>query len=126
MRRILIAAAVLALTAAFSVSSAEDIQQKTVSAAAVQEQEHEHTHKCRMKGDKGKKMPKPKLVATSDGGVIIMAGNTLMKYDTQLNLVKKTTVDLPLPKMCGKMMKKTGGCRKMKNAMDRMPEEKKE
>ncbi len=40
------------------------------------------------------------MVATSDGGVIVLAGNKLLKYDKDLNLVKeveiKTEVELKI------------------------------
>ena len=32
------------------------------------------------------------LVATTDGGVIVMVGNRLLKYDTNLNLIKETEI----------------------------------
>ena len=67
---------------------------------------------CCMMGDKGKKgdqdmmcdkgmmgmmgmramMNKPMLVATSDGGVVVLAGKKLYKYDASLNLVKEADI----------------------------------
>lgn len=38
-------------------------------------------------------MPKESLVATSDGGVVVLAGPRLLKYDADLMLVKE--VELP-------------------------------
>jgi hypothetical protein len=38
------------------------------------------------------------MVATSDGGVIVMAGNKLLKYDKDLNLQKEVELKIdPLP-----------------------------
>ena len=37
-------------------------------------------------------MMKKSMVATEDGGVIILSGNKLIKYDGDLNLVKEVTV----------------------------------
>ena len=62
-------------------------------------------------------MPK-QMVATSDGGVIVLIGNKLLKYDKDLNLVKetelKTDVELkmdvePMQKMIEKMKEKYKG-----------------
>lgn len=48
------------------------------------------------------------MVATDEGGVIVLAGNKLMKYDADLNLVKEAEVFMPMGgKQCpitGKMM----------------------
>ena len=65
----------------------------------------------------GKKCPsmmgKAQMVATDEGGVIVLAGNKLMKYDADLNLVKEVEVKMPMSpmgdKQCpmmGKMMEK--------------------
>ena len=51
------------------------------------------------------------IVASNDGGVIVLAGHKLYKYDKNLNLVKE--VELPRPEgMMDKtgMMEKKGGC----------------
>jgi len=44
-------------------------------------------------GKMGMMMPK-QLVATSDGGVIVLAGNKLYKYDRNLNLVKEAEIKM--------------------------------
>jgi hypothetical protein len=55
-------------------------------------------------------MGKAQMVATDEGGVIVLAGNKLLKYDSDLNLAKE--VELPMPmggKQCpmmGKMPEK--------------------
>ncbi len=55
-------------------------------------------------------MMHPSLVATNDGGVIVLAGNTLSKYDKDLNEVKEVEIKvnastmehmgMVMPKMC--------------------------
>ena len=44
-------------------------------------------------------MPKAQMVATDEGGVIVLAGNKLMKYDADLNLVKDVEISMPMPMM---------------------------
>ena len=51
-------------------------------------------------------MGKSSMVASNDGGVIILKGNKLLKYDKNLNLVKE--VELKVPSM-EEMMKKGHG-----------------
>ena len=49
------------------------------------------------------------MVATSDGGVIVMAGNTLTKYDKDLNAVKEVDIKMnmdSMQKMMTDMMEK--------------------
>jgi len=50
----------------------------------------------------GAMMAKTQMVATDEGGVIVLAGNKLMKYDADLNLVKEAEVKMPMPSMGGK------------------------
>src|SRR5512135_3503646 len=60
------------------------------------------------------KMMMPKqMVASNDGGVIVMAGNKLYKYDKNLNLVKETEIKLDMGDM-EKMMAGKPGCPMMK------------
>ncbi len=40
-------------------------------------------------------MGKAQMVATDEGGVIVLAGNKLMKYDADLNLVKEVEIKMP-------------------------------
>jgi len=58
-------------------------------------------------------MGRTEMVATDEGGVIVLAGNKLMKYDADLDLVKEVEVKMPMgplgDKQCpmmGKMMEK--------------------
>lgn len=41
-------------------------------------------------------MMKKSMVATSDGGVVVMAGNKLFKYDKNLNLIKEVEIEMDL------------------------------
>ena len=64
------------------------------------------------------------MVATTDGGVVVMLGNKLFKYDK--NLVLKNEAELKIDKeaMHGMMEKKEGCCKqhKMKKENDPMSE----
>ena len=55
-------------------------------------------------GMMGKMMDK-KIVATRDGGVVVLLGNKLIKYDAKLNLVKEAEIKVDM-KECCPMMKK--------------------
>ncbi|OGX10736.1 MAG: hypothetical protein A2351_07020 [Omnitrophica bacterium RIFOXYB12_FULL_50_7] len=53
-------------------------------------------------------MGKAQMVATDEGGVIVLAGNKLLKYDADLNLVKEVEISLPRGgKQCPMMGKMT-------------------
>lgn len=58
-----------------------------------------------------KMMMQSYLVATQDGGIIILSGNKLMKYDKNLNLIKEVKIKNDMQEMmnrCKVMMK--DGC----------------
>lgn len=60
-------------------------------------------------------MMKRQVVAADDGGVFIVVGNLLLKYDKDLKLVKKTTIEIAdedMKQMMTKMKKHCGMCRK--------------
>ena len=57
-----------------------------------------------------RKMSEKNVVATSDGGIVVVTGNKLIKYDKDLNLVKE--VDLKMD---------TEGMQKMMEGMKDMP-----
>ena len=67
--------------------------------------EHEHMAKGmemreKMAGMFGRhEMMNKTMVATNDGGVIVMAGPKLMKYDKDLNLVKEVEIKVDWDKM---------------------------
>lgn len=46
-------------------------------------------------------MGKATMVAGQDGGVIVLVGNKLQKYDNALNLVKEVTIAMPMPGLLG-------------------------
>ena len=58
-------------------------------------------------------MMKRQVVATEDGGVIIVAGNLLLKYDENLELVKKTSIDISAEDMQQMKNDCRGMCRQM-------------
>ena len=43
------------------------------------------------------------IVAVKDGGVIVMVGNRLLKYDKNLNLKKEVQINVNIPQMMKKM-----------------------
>jgi hypothetical protein len=48
------------------------------------------------------------MVATSDGGVIILIGHKIIKYDKNLNLVKEAEIKMDMEEMKEGMMEKKG------------------
>ena len=52
-------------------------------------------------------MGMPSMVATQDGGVVVLAGDQLQKFDADLNLVKEAKIQKPVPPMMKKKMGKT-------------------
>ena len=61
-------------------------------------------------GDKAGMMKKmmmhKQMVATKDGGVVVMIGNKLLKYDRKLKLTNEAEIDMQT--ICKKMMEKCG------------------
>jgi hypothetical protein len=51
-----------------------------------------------------------KLVATQDGGAILMIGNKLIKYDAQLNIVKEAEIKIDMEAMCKSMEEMKANC----------------
>jgi len=95
MKKIFCAALVLSLMLALPVF-AEETSKKEMSAMPGMD--------CMGMGGKAN------MVATDEGGVIVLAGNKLIKYDADLNIVKEVEVKMPVPmggKMCP-MMKSMG------------------
>ncbi len=73
----------------------------------------EKTEKDEMSGKGMEKMCDPKMgkaqmVATDEGGVIVLTGNKLMKYDANLNLVKEAEIKMPMGPMGDKQCPMTG------------------
>jgi len=51
-----------------------------------------------------------KLVATQDGGVILMIGNKLIKYDASMNIVKEVEIKMDMEAMKNKMEEMRKNC----------------
>ena len=64
---------------------------------------------CPIHAAKMKSMTAPSIVTTSDGGVIVLSGRTLTKYDKNLNVLKEVEINFSQEGM-GKMMEKDGKC----------------
>ncbi len=64
-----------------------------------------------------KAMMKKTIVATEDGGVIVLAGNKLMKYDKNLNLVKEVEIKIDMEAMQKNMKEMMKNCPMMKGGM---------
>jgi len=66
------------------------------------------------------RMMQPQMVAAADGGVFVMVGNMLHKYDENLELVAKTEIEISeedMEKMMGKMKEHHQKCRQMMQQM---------
>lgn len=64
-----------------------------------------------------KSMMERSVVATSDGGVIVVAGNKLTKYDKDLNVVKEVELKMDMEGMQKMMENMKGMCPMMKGMM---------
>lgn len=60
------------------------------------------------------------MVASNDGGVIILAGNQLFKYDKDLNLVKTAELKIDMGGMQKRMQEMGEKCPEMKQKMQGM------
>ncbi|MFH1441491.1 MAG: hypothetical protein ABIH18_05585 [Candidatus Omnitrophota bacterium] len=60
-----------------------------------------------------KSMMAKQLVPTEDGGVILMCGNKLYKYDKNLELIKEVEIKVDMDKMKDMMMKMRKTCSMM-------------
>lgn len=69
------------------------------------------------------KMMEKTMVPTKDGGVIILVGNRLLKYDQDLNLKKEVEIKMPCSEEMKKRMKDCPMMGKMKaDSGDKAPE----
>ena len=68
---------------------------------------------------KGMIMGKSGMVATQDGGVIVMVSNKLYKYDKDLNLVKEAEVKMDMEGMQKMMMEMKEKCPMSHEMMER-------
>ena len=57
-----------------------------------------------------KKMMQKEIVATTDGGVVIMVGNKLLKYDKNLNLKSEAEIKIDIEAMKESMQQMKQGC----------------
>ena len=74
-----------------------------------------------MKNMAMKKMMEKQIVATEDGGVVVLVGNKLLKYDKKLNLINETEIEIDydaMHKMMKKKMRECQGCKKKKEMID--------
>jgi hypothetical protein len=55
-------------------------------------------------------MGEKKLVATQDGGAVLMMGNKLIKYDAQLNIVKEVEIKIDMEAMKKSMEEMRANC----------------
>jgi hypothetical protein len=72
--------------------------------------------KMLMMGPMMKAMEKS-MVATEDGGVIVLAGNKLIKYDKDLNVVKEADIKVDMVAMQKQMSEMMKMCPMMKDGM---------
>ncbi|MFH1359709.1 MAG: hypothetical protein ABIJ41_01570 [Candidatus Omnitrophota bacterium] len=70
-----------------------------------------------MAGMMMKAMTEKTLVPTEDGGVIVLVGNKLTKYDKNLNLVKEVEIKVDTEAMRQNMMDMIKNCPMMKGMM---------
>lgn len=120
MRRIMVLAAMVLFAAGVAVSYAQNKPETPVAVAPAME------HKgCAARSDKGmmdfpamSRAVASSIVATSDGGVVVLVGNKIVKYDKNLNLVKEVTVEAAVQLMSqGMGMTKRSSCGSCANKM---------
>jgi hypothetical protein len=76
---------------------------------------------CPMHGEMFKTMMKPSVVAPQDGGIVVLMGNKIVKYDKDLNIQKEAEIKCDMERMrtmmkdmcadcpmCRKMWKRCG------------------
>ena len=95
-KRIVITAVLVSLTAACAVFAMQKKKKKHCDS-------DKGYCSCPMHGMMMKCMMKKEMVPASDGGIIVMAGNRLMKYDSDLELVKETEIKMDMDKIEAKM-----------------------
>jgi len=72
---------------------------------------------CPMHGMMMGSMMAKSVAATGDGGIVVMAGNKLIKYDKDLNLVKEVEVKMDMEGMQKKMSQMMEQCPMCKSMM---------
>ena len=112
MRKNIVVAALVIWIAAASLASAEEMKGGMAGGMMGEEMMSGGMDKGMMMSMHGM-MGKTSMVATSDGGVIVLKGNKLTKYDKNLNLVKEAALkademDMGKMKMCPMCQKMMG------------------
>lgn len=64
-------------------------------------------------------MMQKSVVATTDGGIIVVTGNKLTKYDKDLNVVKEVELKMDMEGMQKQMMDMMQNCPMMKGMMNK-------
>ncbi len=67
-------------------------------------------------------MMQKSMAASSDGGVIVLSGSKLMKYDADLNLVKEVEIPMDMESMKKSMADMKKCMKMMGDAKDKKPE----
>lgn len=73
--------------------------------------------KCPMQGVMMKGMMEKTILMTADGGVIVSAGNKLVKYDKDLNVIKEVEIKIDIEAMQQTMRTMMKECPMMKSTM---------
>lgn len=71
-------------------------------------------------------MMKKQMVSTPEGGVIVISGNKLLKYDKDLNLVKEVEIKMDIDSMKNMMDKIKEECPRYKQGTEDKEESSKE
>ncbi|MFC1623963.1 hypothetical protein ACFL28_01400 [Candidatus Omnitrophota bacterium] len=103
-RKVLSLVVLVAFLALSSLSFAQELDEAKGSM-----KDRKEAKKGGMKGMMMKKMMEKEMVASGDGGVIVLVGNKLLKYDKDLNLVKEVEIKMDkegMMKECMEMKKK--------------------
>ena len=77
----------------------------------------EMMEKCPIHGMGMKGIMEKSMIASADGGVIVLAGNKLTKYDKDLNVVKEVEIKIDIEAMQKNMMEMMKNCPMMKGAV---------
>lgn len=96
-------------TVCFSEQQAEQESQKAIMGAGMMQKGMmmQQGQKEGMRPTQGmmmKSMMEKSIVATEDGGVVVLIGNKLLKYDKNLNLQKEVEIKIDTTAMKDKMM----------------------
>ncbi|MFH1622665.1 MAG: hypothetical protein ABIA97_06065 [Candidatus Omnitrophota bacterium] len=136
MRRILVFMVVaLFVMGVVSIAMAQEAETGTETSASMVKSEEGMMGMGKMKDkmmqhgkDKGwdkmsmmKQMMQKQIVATEDGGVIVLTGNKLLKYDKNLNLKKEAEIPMDMGGMHKRMMQMMKEC-PMKDKMQESAE----